>query len=49
MGEDNMTGEPAEFRSKDQIVIALDFSTTFSGIAYAFRKNEKPDIMSISD
>ncbi|KUJ08980.1 uncharacterized protein LY89DRAFT_701518 [Mollisia scopiformis] len=34
---------------KDQLVIAIDFGTTFSGIAYAFRKDAKPDVMSIMD
>lgn len=37
------------FESKDQLVIALDFGTTFSGIAYAFKKEEKPDVVSVLD
>lgn len=36
-------------QSKDQIVIALDFGTTFSGIAYAFKKEDKPDVVSVLD
>jgi hypothetical protein len=35
--------------SEDQLVIALDFGTTFSGIAYAFTNAEKPDLVSITD
>jgi hypothetical protein len=34
---------------EDQLVIALDFGTTFSGIAYAFTNAEKPDLVSITD
>jgi hypothetical protein len=33
----------------DQLVVALDFGTTFSGIAYAFASAEKPDVVSIMD
>jgi hypothetical protein len=33
--------------SEDQLVIGLDFGTTFSGIAYAFKKGDKPDVVSI--
>ncbi|RAL62854.1 hypothetical protein DID88_004695 [Monilinia fructigena] len=37
-------------QSEDQIVIALDFGTTFSGIAYAFAKEGgKPDLVSVLD
>lgn len=36
-------------QSEDQIVIALDFGTTFSGIAYAFAKGGKPDLVSVMD
>jgi hypothetical protein len=35
--------------SEDQLIIALDFGTTFSGIAYAFTNAEKPDLVSITD
>ncbi|TGO63683.1 hypothetical protein BCON_0011g00230 [Botryotinia convoluta] len=35
--------------AEDQIVIALDFGTTFSGIAYAFAKGGKPDLVSVMD
>ncbi len=31
----------------DQLVIALDFGTTYSGIAYAFANAGSPDIISI--
>ena len=33
----------------DQLIIALDFGTTFSGIAYAFPNSEKSDLFSIVD
>lgn len=36
-------------QAEDQIVIALDFGTTFSGIAYAFAKGGKPDLVSVMD
>lgn len=35
--------------SEDQLIIGLDFGTTFSGIAYAFTKSTKPDLVSILD
>jgi hypothetical protein len=37
------------YLSDDQLVVALDFGTTFSGIAYAFANEEKPDVVSIMD
>ncbi|ESZ93131.1 hypothetical protein SBOR_6503 [Sclerotinia borealis F-4128] len=37
------------YQSDDQLVIALDFGTTFSGIAYAFTKEDKPELTSILD
>jgi hypothetical protein len=37
------------YQSEDQLVIALDFGTTFSGIAYSFAKGGKPDVVSILD
>lgn len=37
------------YHSDDQLVIALDFGTTFSGIAYAFPNDDKPDIIPIHD
>jgi len=36
-------------QSEDQLVVALDFGTTFSGIAYAFANDLKPEIISIVD
>ncbi|TAQ84007.1 hypothetical protein B7494_g7667 [Chlorociboria aeruginascens] len=36
-------------QSEDQLIIRLDFSTTFSGIAYAFAHNRKPDLVCIVD
>ncbi|EKD16179.1 hypothetical protein MBM_05473 [Drepanopeziza brunnea f. sp. 'multigermtubi' MB_m1] len=36
-------------QAKDQLVVALDFGTTYSGIAYAFANVPKPDIVSIMD
>ncbi|KAB8304154.1 hypothetical protein EYC80_003573 [Monilinia laxa] len=37
------------YESDDKFVIALDFGTTFSGIGYAFVKEDKPDICSIGE
>ncbi|EMR81826.1 putative hsp70 protein [Botrytis cinerea BcDW1] len=37
------------YQSDDQIVIALDFGTTFSGIAYAYAIKDKPEIVTILD
>ena len=37
------------FESEDKIVIGLDFGTTFSGIAYAFANEKKPELVSIMD
>lgn len=37
------------FESDDQLVIALDFGTTFSGIAYSFKNDEKPEVIAILD
>ncbi|KIX02411.1 uncharacterized protein Z518_08352 [Rhinocladiella mackenziei CBS 650.93] len=39
----------AVFESDDQIIIALDFGTTFSGIAYAFKTDSKPELVSVLD
>lgn len=37
-------------RSDDRIVIAVDFGTTFSGVAYAFNSpGKKPEVVSILD
>jgi hypothetical protein len=33
----------------DQLVIGLDFGTTFSGIAYAFANEQNPKLVSILD
>ncbi|KAH7370903.1 Hsp70 family protein-like protein [Rhexocercosporidium sp. MPI-PUGE-AT-0058] len=38
-----------EVASEDQLVVAIDFGTTFSGIAYAFKNRDKPDVVSIMD
>lgn len=44
------TNDLKVYQSEDQIVIALDFGTTFSGIAYAFAKGGgKPDLVSVLD
>lgn len=51
-GFENLTvndTEQSAFESDDQLVVALDFGTTFSGIAYAFKNNQKPDVVSIMD
>jgi hypothetical protein len=38
------------FESDDRLVIALDFGTTFSGVAYAFaHPGKKPELTSIMD
>jgi hypothetical protein len=35
---------------EDQLIIGLDFGTTYSGIAYCFyNPNEKPEVVSITD
>ncbi|KEF53944.1 uncharacterized protein A1O9_09739 [Exophiala aquamarina CBS 119918] len=39
----------ALFEADHQIIIALDFGTTFSGIAYAFKSTSKPELASILD
>jgi hypothetical protein len=45
MGEVSTT-----FESEDRLVIALDFGTTFSGIAYAFANpQQKSQVVSIMD
>ncbi|KAI9647988.1 hypothetical protein NHQ30_002616 [Ciborinia camelliae] len=44
-----LDSEQSIYHSEDQIVIALDFGTTFSGIAYAFPNDDKPDIIPIND
>jgi hypothetical protein len=57
MGDDlahrftQLMGEaPTSFESEDRLVIALDFGTTFSGVAYAFANpQKKPDLISIMD
>jgi hypothetical protein len=48
-GSSGSSGEKIAYESEDQLVVALDFGTTFSGIAYAFKNDEKPDIISIMD
>lgn len=35
--------------SSEQLIIGLDFGTTFSGIAYAFATSSKPDLFTILD
>ncbi|KAM3079042.1 hypothetical protein ACMFMF_003971 [Clarireedia jacksonii] len=46
---DKAMNELKVHQSDDQLVIALDFGTTFSGIAYAFAKGGKPDLVSVMD
>jgi hypothetical protein len=36
-------------QSEDQLIIGLDFGTTFSGIAYGFSKGTNPEPVSILD
>jgi hypothetical protein len=40
---------PMFFHSEDQLVVALDFGTTFSGIAYGFANDQNPEVISIMD
>lgn len=40
-----MVGGLSLLESNDQLVVALDFDTTFSGIAYAIANDKKPDIL----
>ena len=37
----------SEYEFENQLVVGLDFGTTFSGIAYAFKNQEKPDVISV--
>ncbi|KAH6669961.1 Hsp70 family protein-like protein [Halenospora varia] len=40
----------AVYGAQDQLIVALDFGTTFSGIAYAFANGEKkPEVVSIME
>lgn len=41
--------EPTAYESEDQLIIAFDFGTTFSGIAYAFKNDDKPEVVSVDD
>ncbi|TVY30987.1 Heat shock 70 kDa protein [Lachnellula hyalina] len=44
-----VVNRPKVYESEDKLVIGLDFGTTFSGIAYAFSNERKPDLVSIMD
>jgi hypothetical protein len=46
---DEFHGLTNSYQSENQLVVALDFGTTFSGIAYAFANGHKPDVISIMD
>lgn len=46
---EKMQGMTTSYESEDQLIVALDFGTTFSGIAYAFANGDKPDVVSIMD
>ncbi|KAI9053981.1 hypothetical protein LZ554_002925 [Drepanopeziza brunnea f. sp. 'monogermtubi'] len=46
---EELSGSKNIYVSKDQLVVALDFGTTYSGIAYAFANVPKPDVVSIMD
>jgi hypothetical protein len=48
LGDDIDIG-PSLYQSEDQLVVALDFGTTFSGIAYAFANEREPEVISIMD
>jgi hypothetical protein len=39
----------SSYQSEDQLIVALDFGTTFSGIAYALTNGNKPEVVSIMD
>ncbi len=46
----NLLSGPTAVESEDRIIIALDFGTTFSGIAYAFcNPGKKAEVRSIMD
>lgn len=45
----DLDGLTRSYQSEDQLVVALDFGTTFSGIAYAFANGSKPALISIED
>ncbi|KAF4627027.1 hypothetical protein G7Y89_g11126 [Cudoniella acicularis] len=49
LGWGGSTGQKFSYESEDQLVVALDFGTTFSGITYAFKNDEKPEVISIMD
>jgi len=36
-------------QSDEVLIVALDFGTTFSGIAYAFQNDKNPEVISIMD
>ncbi|TVY34329.1 Heat shock 70 kDa protein 12B [Lachnellula subtilissima] len=46
---EDMQGMTTSYESEDQLIVALDFGTTFSGIAYAFANGDKPEVVSIMD
>ncbi|TVY38304.1 Heat shock 70 kDa protein 12B [Lachnellula occidentalis] len=46
---EDMQGMTTAYESEDQLIVALDFGTTFSGIAYAFANGDKPEVVSIMD
>ncbi|TVY90525.1 Heat shock 70 kDa protein 12B, partial [Lachnellula willkommii] len=47
--ETDRYGMTTVYQSDDQLVVALDFGTTYSGIAYAFANGSKPTVISIED
>ncbi|CZT11384.1 related to hsp70 protein [Rhynchosporium agropyri] len=49
MDPDDLSSAPSIYHSREQIVVALDFGTTYSGIAYAFANVPKPEVISIMD
>ncbi|KAH6842399.1 hypothetical protein B0I37DRAFT_399101 [Chaetomium sp. MPI-CAGE-AT-0009] len=43
------TGPPTAYESDEKLIIALDFGTTFSGIAYCFANQRDPKVAAILD
>lgn len=41
--------EPLIYDAQDKVIIALDFGTTFSGIAFSFASSEDSRVTSILD
>jgi molecular chaperone DnaK (HSP70) len=40
---------PSSYESDEKLIIAIDFGTTFSGIAFCFANQANPQVASIVD